>query len=185
MPTNLLTFAIELRCYLSDWLPSSEGRCVWLRHCTHRDARLALREDRHGRIALSGVYPYGFEPRNSPRITVDPNRDPARIAADVQRRLIGPYLPLLRQALEQQAAYQADAARKQAQREQLAEVLDAAVHDYSGQPRIYWRGPGTSYGTVKVESSVDLELRGLPFDLALAICQAIQTYQEAPLTPEV
>ena len=179
MPTNLLTFAIELRRYLSDWLPSGEGQYVWLRHCTHRDARLALRENRHGRVALSGVYPYGFEPRNPPRITVDPNRDPARIAVDVRRRLIEPYLPLLQQALEQQAAYEADAARKQAQREQLAEVLHAEIKTYGSDPHIYWRGPASAYGQLKVQGEVYLDLRALPFDLALAICQTIQTYQEA------
>jgi len=179
MPTNLLTFAIELRCYLPDWLPSGEGQFVWLRHCTHRDARLALREERHGRIVLFGVFPYGFEPRHQPRITVDATRDPARIAADVQRRLIEPYLPLLEQSLREQAAYAADEARKQAQREQLAEVLGTDIKDFSGQPRIYWRGPANGgYGTIKVESSVDLDLRGLPFDLALAICQTLRDFAD-------
>lgn len=178
MPTNLLTFAFELRFYLSDWLPSGEGQVVWLRHCTHRDAKLALHEDRHGRIALSGVYPYGFEPRDPPRITVDPNRDPACIAADVRRRLIEPYLLLLEQSRREQAEYTADEARKQAQREQLAQVLNAEIRDNGSEPWINWHGPGAAFGQVKVRGEVYLDLRALPFDLALAICQTIRDFTD-------
>jgi len=178
MPTNLLTFAIELRCYLPDWLPSGEGQFVWLRHCTRRDARLALREERHGRIVLFGVFPYGFEPRHQPRITVDATRDPARIAADVQRRLIELYLPLLEQSLREQAAYAADETRKQAQCEQLAQALNAEIRDNGSEPWISWRGPGGAFGQVKVRGEVYLDLRALPFDLALAICQTLRDFAD-------
>ena len=172
--------ASELAMALESQLPGWQadvgvGVFAALTH-TSTDAKIVLRTQQGKRVALSGVYPYGVAPRDDPRITVDATRDPARIAADVQRRLITPYLPLLAQALERQAEYAAEEARKQAQREQLAALLDADLKDFSGQPRIYWRGPATAYGTVKVESNVDLELRALPFDLALDLCQVLQEW---------
>ncbi len=74
---------------------------------------------------------------------------------------------------------EAEATRKQRQRDELAELVHACRLGHDGTPWFNWIGPEPAFGTVRVGEEIHMELHALSFDLAVAICIAIQSYQDA------
>ena len=133
------------------------------------------------RLVVSTTFPRGCEPdRDScPRITISSTRPPAKIAADIQRRLIPDYLEKYQKAREREATWNAFTAHENAMLEELAglfvgahyspgDALDgkrAEVRVYSQLTHLHVVITGGHQG------EVDLTLQNIPFATARQICQ--------------
>lgn len=170
---NMIELVTNLLPFFPGWEASGHRTVAYLEN---GQAKMMLHaKDR--RVTISGFYPDGWHPQAAPRITVDPQRVPEVIAADIKRRFLPRYLEQLAVATQQQADYEAALTRRQEQLQQLAEILDTPVRNNGGDPWIDWRA-GDGWGVIRVAAadSVTLDLRWLPFDAALAVCQVLRAY---------
>ena len=117
-------------------------------------------------VEVTGVYPEGCTPADAPRITLDPQRPVAELAADLQQRFLPSYLAQL-------ARMQAPALAR------LAAILDTDPPD-GATGRLYWRAGASTWACVKVQApdSIAIEMRHLPLDLAVAVCQVLQKHHD-------
>jgi hypothetical protein len=126
---------------------------VWasIRRADGAEVHLCL-DDYKGRIEFSGTFPQGFQDRDSVSISVSALRPVAKIAAEIERRLLTIYLPQFAEAVERKRA--AEAGR--------AESIDtaAAVARVLGEPfskdnaRRAW---GTQAGRQLIRFAIDHE----------------------------
>lgn len=103
------------------------------------DAKLFLRRA-YGerRLRVSGSYPNGYHPYgNNDEITVDPSRDAATIARDIERRILPTYLPKLAEILTNRAGNEKRKAEARALVKELAKAFrcnDPTVGERAPQP---------------------------------------------------
>ncbi len=96
------------------------------------EARIHVHFDTwHKRISISSSYPnghdtYGIE---SVSITVSPTKEPAKIAKDIQSRLLPEYLVQLQKAKDQIKAHNEYEANRTAMMQRIADYLGVEIHD--------------------------------------------------------
>ncbi len=125
----------------------------------------------HKRISISACYPnghdtYGIKPIS---ITVSPTKEPARIAKDIQSRVLPEYLVNLEKAKEQIKKHNEYEVNRRAMMERIAiwfgvEIQDNGSHDLSVYPKdsgpIYKIEPsGENEVKFTVECSAEMALR--------------------------
>jgi hypothetical protein len=190
MTGTLLGLAEEVAVELGDgWSPAA-GACPrgTIAYVRHRDGRAvylgtAVGLVPSGRVLIHGEYPgrWYSDESNRCRITVSAGRTAAAIAADIRRRLLPGYEPLLARARASVAQQQEDLE----DRERVAAEILAAVPgaERSGvQARehgvaLRLPGPGYRYN-VDIYSgaggtNVNLDLRGVPAEDAVRMLAAL------------
>jgi hypothetical protein len=197
MTDELLEFAEQVANHLPDgWRVADEqpgGRGVRLEG--PGGARLRVAPGGYGgfdpdadRVQVDGVWPelvrdghrhaHFFIPHDGDiHITATASRGPEAVAGDVARRLLPQYLPRLREAQERKAAY---LAREEARRAALEGLAEAAGGLGEVRAEAVQLSGGGLFGhatvNVRVDSSatMDLELRSVPLDAALALMQVLR-----------
>jgi hypothetical protein len=142
---------------------------------------------RKGRISFAGRYPHSYypaDPAERAYITVSASRDPKSIAGDMQRRLLPQYRTSYAAAVAQKEADEAYQRRKREALETLAEISQMPVsHHNDREPQIYhYAHPSGTLAQIKIRTyalddvvQVDLDLGGIPFDVAKQLCQVLST----------
>jgi hypothetical protein len=156
---------------------------------------------REKRLSVSGAFPKSFTDSTAfgppfkverPSASVAMDRPPQKLAADLLRRVVWPYLAILEESLKRRDAYDADRALEREISLQLAAVIDSEA-DPSKFPSNYkqWYGNNKVY-CVRVSADalvadVNLELHHLPVPLADKIVRLVKEHyaeQQAELPAE-
>lgn len=141
----------------------------------------------NGRLEIRGGYPDGYYPdaRNRPEMTVSIAKGARKIAADIQRRFIPKYDPLLKGILERQERDIREAGEAEEMLARIVAALEPGARTnedrLSRLPKERNYTVRTDYGKpwAKVEisrwrKSADLEIHDCPLDLAVRICELIR-----------
>lgn len=124
-------FAVAIMPYLKPWTVAddTESWVVEMRHPDYPGAVLYL-QNLQNRVHIAGGYPPEFYLSSEERvaITVNPSRDLARVAQDIQRRFIKPYLVRFLEAQEHVYRWALAIAKAQAVAEELAALGGTTVH---------------------------------------------------------
>lgn len=107
--------------------------------------RIGTYGQQNGRLIITGSLPgsYNSHRVSSPQITTATDKDPGKIAQDIERRLLPEYLPLLAEARERLAAEERAAASRA---EALVVLAEVGAREVNG--RIYVDLPGSRYGQI-------------------------------------
>jgi hypothetical protein len=142
---------------------------------------------RKGRISFSGQYPHPYypsDPAERAYITVSASRSPQSIAGDVQRRLLPRYQKSYAAAVARQEADEAYERRRCDALEMLAAISQMPIsHHNDREPQIYhYAHPPGTLARIKIRTyslddtmQVDLDLDGIPFDVAKQLCRVLST----------
>jgi len=138
------------------------------------------------RFRLTGKYPTGREnyrplrkADGEPGITVSAGRDPESIATDVRRRLIPPYMELLKTAVSRVEEHDKELARRDAVIERLEEIQGVRRNPHSPDTFSYSRrhdliDKGLVSGSGQLTPDrVSLELRRIPQEIACEVLELI------------
>lgn len=151
------------------------------------------------RLAVSGNWPKSnrdsqvFIPRDlynpqvsSPEITVDADKTPEKIAADINRRFVPAYIAILARLTERRDSHDKYIDDSNGLAEQLAKALGASAprHPSNGTRdvrRQHVDVPSTLgfYGNIEASSnSADFTLRSVPADKALKLARFLATLND-------
>lgn len=147
------------------------------------------------RVEISGNWPKSkrdgqvFTPRDlynpqmsSPEITVDANKTPEKIAADINRRFTPAYNLILARLIERRDAHDEYIDNSNGLAEQLAKILGAAPHGTRDTLRQHVNFDDSRYGfygNLETSSdSVSFNLRSVPADKAKLLAQFIATLKD-------
>lgn len=195
---NLVNIAHQLAAYLNElnpagWVADVEDYSVLGRLTAGDGRQIRLRDDHHGRLVISGLWPTDaqhsqviHDDDDPPRITVSATRAPDAIAGDIQRR----FMPGFDRCW--QIAGQRVAERQYRLNEQrrivklLATAFNAEPRDdskirlgsYPNQPS----GRIDVYHSSDGKTTIHAQLNHLTIDQALAIAQALNQNQTNPET---
>jgi len=150
-------------------------------------AQLVVHEvwDHQHRAEISGTFPREYTPRDSDRlkITIDYTRDPAKVAADIQRRLLPAYLGQYDAALVYKARQDAYDACEEAMLKELEALFGAEAHcilcpdnwHRSAEVRVYGSDerPSVTVTASGHSGKIRLLLSDVPFHTAKRICQLV------------
>jgi len=174
---NLLQAMREVAASLGDGWSATAG--LHDKHATlagPNDVQLSVHAHwrTSGRLIITGLHPMASGERG-PAITVAATRAPKAIAAEIVRRLLPPYLPLLMTSLKKAAGVEA----RERQRAECRAVLLAALGEHAEPCRddtIEWRPYGARMsGTFRISSDGDVHtvrLR-LPYHVAVAVFEIL------------
>ena len=136
---------------------------------------------RNGRLIISGEYPGTYDQHRVDRheITVAADKDPGKIARDIERRLLPDYLPDLEKVRERIAADERAATTRAAA---LAALGEVGANETNG--RIYISLPGI-YGQIDLNHDGQagrIEVGGVPLSGLIAAIKTIRdSLKEAQL----
>lgn len=152
---SLREFATAVADRLDGFYVIEDRGHLWLAHPDGR--RLVVRSDGQ-RIAITGCYPSGGRPSDpEPRITVDPDRDPAAAAGVIAQRFLPRYARALAQARASITKHAADEARRVQIAARLARTLRAEVGTGTpGHTIIHWSGSRLAGTPATGSGSIDL-----------------------------
>lgn len=189
-PTTLPEFTAQVAALLPGWhhkvAPDNNQWCTTI--INGKGAGLFLRYDRYtfdgsSRLSIAGSYPvhnghyYGPLNVKRPEITCAIKRGPAAVAKDIARRLIPKYLPLYEQAAKSAADSRAYETQGLDSLEQMATALGVTIPTHNGSRRRLYLTGSPSGDIETLGTSVHLELRSVPLDLALYIARSIRKYK--------
>jgi hypothetical protein len=147
---------------------------------------------REERISVHGTFPSSKADRSQsfgppygvdrPSATLAMDREPKKAAADIMRRVVKPYLELLRDAIKRRDEYDAAVLAQRATTAHLAKVLDVDLGNDKNRTRF---GTGGKVDTVEVfhDGKVSLELRDLTPQVAEILIRQVQNVEQAAKTP--
>ena len=190
-------WADQVSKHLEGWMIGG-GEGYWPRLNGPNGARVTICYDASagGRYRLRGIYPsdggtpggpryYGvtrFDEDPKDTITVSAKRGPPIAARDIARRLLPRYLELYEKCRER--ACELENARKRIHKraEGLAEACGGRIReDAPGELVVYESfsssGPGVAI-KIHAEEDIDIELRRVPYSLAVRIARLVGKHNE-------
>ena len=135
-----------------------------------------------GAIATDGTIFSGREREKPPSITVDANQPPVVIVRAIKRRFLGKYTAALEQAVRDRDAHNQYLEEQKARIKTVADALGGSIRGEQIFVSMAQFG-FDKYGYVgrcQVDSTVTIEFRSMPVDVALKVIQAWKSEMGGP-----
>ncbi|MEU8310327.1 hypothetical protein AB0C84_42835 [Actinomadura sp. NPDC048955] len=195
VPTGLGQLSSSIARHLGeDWtvLPSYSTEAYW-ELLRDDGAHLRIRFTSifsQASLTVVGVLPgsYRDRPSDLPSVLINAatDRGPRAIAGDITRRLLPTYLPVL----DRVRRFQRELAAAAADRDRVAGRILRLLPEATSAPMppgsnergltVQWRRPGQPRATMELRGTAetaDLQLVGIPVDIAVQICQVLSSEQ--------
>jgi len=159
----------------ADWVVDQQY--VWLVKLVHLNGRILNMRLDGKRLVFTGVYPQTSRSNKTYRRTFNPDRNPAIIAAELQRWLLPDYAIELAKVFDYNEREKRDANWRMASQKTLVEAIPgASVPNHLPELIMFYGTNGISRGEIRLNhdgASGDMELRSVPLRVLLALALTI------------